>query len=189
MCDSLDDDTWDAPFMEAFEEDTETFPFGTLSKTASHVTTLPSTTDAAVSLSNTTHSTIFVDLGCGVGRVTNRARDTTGCTAVGVDMCPNEIAQAQELANGNGAIYLVDDVFNAEAVIAALPDFTAADWDRVVIFIFLIPTLVNSTKFQALLGALLDKGAKLVSYCYHPDKWTPHERDERMNVNLYRRSL
>jgi hypothetical protein len=46
---------------------------------------------------------------------------------------------------------------------------------------------MNSRKFQALLGGLMDRGAVVVSYCYHPEGWEPTERDERMNVNLYKR--
>jgi SAM-dependent methyltransferase len=155
---------WEIPFSDAFEDDTGTYPFGTLSKTASHVTTLPSTTDAALALSSTAAESIFVDLGCGVGRVANRARETTDCTTLGIDMCKNEISQAVSAAAGNGAAYVVGDVFDSQRIIEELPGFDKGKWRQVVVFTFLIPTLMNSPKFQALLEGFMEKGAVVVSY-------------------------
>jgi SAM-dependent methyltransferase len=201
--DNDDDNVFDIPFLDAFEDDTETFPYGTMSRVASHVTTLPSTTDAAIRLSNTNATTIFVDLGCGVGRVVNRVQEQVpGARCLGIDMCPGEIDQAIAMSsnnnnnNNNGVVavkYVVDDVFHAEKHISAMmlddDDDDDDDWNNVVLFLFLIPTLVNSRGFQKLLKGFIDKGAKVVSYCYHPENWRIDARDERMNVNLYQGKL
>lgn len=184
-CDEdISDDEYVVPFMDAFEEGPQAFPFGTLSRVASHVTTLPSTTDAALLLSKTNSATVFVDLGCGVGRVINRVKERfpeTRC--IGIDMWKGEIDQAIAASNGNGAEYVVDDVIKAENIIGEV------EWNNVVIFIFLIPKMVNSRGFKKLLEGFVDKGAKVVSYCYHPEKWRIESRDERMNLNLYQGKL
>jgi SAM-dependent methyltransferase len=198
-----EDELFDIPFRDAFEDDTETFPYGTMSRVASHVTTLPSTTDAAILLSKTNSSTIFVDLGCGVGRVVNRVKERVPDIArcIGIDMCPREIDQAIAIAaaaaaaasnspignsgNNSAPEFLVGDIFHAEKLIVMENNEEEDDWNNVVLFIFLIPTLVNSRGFQKLLQGFMDKGAKVVSYCYHPENWRIESRDERMNVNLY----
>jgi SAM-dependent methyltransferase len=174
------DDEFVAPFMDAFEDGPQAFPFGTMSRVASHVTTLQATTDAAILLSKTNASTVFVDLGCGVGRVVNRVKARfPGARCIGIDMCEGEIDQAIAASNGNGAEYVVDDVLKAENIIGEV------EWSNVVIYIFLIPKMVNSRGFKKLLQGFVDKGAKVVSYCYHPENWRIESRDERMNVNLY----
>jgi SAM-dependent methyltransferase len=197
-CDDDDDDSSDdefhVPFMDAFEDDTEAFPFGTLSRVASHVTTLQSTTDAAILLTKTNSSTIFVDLGCGVGKVINRVQTRfPGARCIGIDMCPGEIDQAIAESNGNGAEYFVDDVMEAEKYIIGREllegEIRECEWNNVVIFIFLIPKMVNSRAFKKLLQGFVDKGAKVVSYCYHPEHWRIEARDERMNLNVYQGKL
>jgi SAM-dependent methyltransferase len=178
------DDEFVAPFMDAFEDGPQAFPFGTMSRVASHVTTLQATTDAAILLSKINASTVFVDLGCGVGRVVNRVKARfPGARCIGIDMCEGEIDQAIAASNGNGAEYVVDDVFKAENIIGEV------EWSNVVIYIFLIPKMVNSRGFKKLLQGFVDKGAKVVSYCYHPENWKIESRDERMNVNLYQGKL
>lgn len=182
--DSSSDDEFVAPFMDAFEDGPQAFPFGTMSRVASHVTSLQSTTDAAILLSKTNSSTVFVDLGCGIGRVVNRVKERfPGARCIGIDMCEGEINQAMAASNGNGAEYVVDDVFQAENIIGMV------DWNNVVIYTFLIPKMVNSRGFKKLLQGFVDKGAKVVSYCYHPENWRIESRDERMNVNLYQGKL
>jgi SAM-dependent methyltransferase len=178
------DDEFVAPFMDAFEDGPQAFPFGTHSRVASHVTTLQSTVDAAILLSKTNSSTVFVDLGCGIGRVVNRVKERfPEARCIGIDMCQGEIDQAIAAGNGNGAEYFVDDVFNAENIIGEV------DWNNVVVYIFLIPKMVNSRGFKKLLQGFADKGANLVTYCYHPENWRIESRDERMNVNLYQGKL
>jgi SAM-dependent methyltransferase len=193
-CDEEDDDSdssddeFHIPFLDAFEEDTEAFPYGTMSRVASHVTTLQSTTDAAIALTQTNASTIFVDLGCGVGKVVNRVQTRFPASrCIGIDLFQAEIDQAVVESHGNGAEYFVDDVMEAEKYISVKEE--VVEWNKVVIFIFLIPKLVNSRAFQKLLQGFVEKGAKVVSYCYHPEHWRIEARDERMNLNVYQGTL
>jgi SAM-dependent methyltransferase len=194
-CDEDDDSSAEyyefaVPFMDAFEDDTQAFPFGTHSRVASHVTTLQSTTDAAIILSQTNSTTVFVDFGCGVGRVINRVQERfPEATCIGIDCCPGEIDQAIAASNGNGAAYITGDIMEGERII---DEHCRQDleWKNVVIFMFLIPKMVNSRGFKQLLQGLVEiKGAKVVSYCYHPEKWRIEARDERMNLNLYHGKL
>ena len=171
------------PFCDAFEEDTGTFPFGTLSAIASHVTTLPATSDAAALLARLKQGDTFVDLGCGVGRVVERVAATVGkdCRCVGVDMCEGEIEVAREV--GGRGEYHVDDVFNAEAVIKG-EGGGEVEWERVVVFIFLIPKLVNSREFKKMLHSFIERGARVVSYCYHVDGWKVSQRERARPLQL-----
>ena len=82
------------PFADAFEADTSTYPYGTLSGMASHVTTQDGTTRAAIQLAALSTRDCFIDLGCGVGRVTNLVARIVGCAVVGIDCCEAEVLQA-----------------------------------------------------------------------------------------------
>ena len=109
------------PFADAFEADTSTYPYGTLSGMASHVTTQDGTTRAAIQLAALSTRDCFIDLGCGVGRVTNLVARTVGCAVVGIDCCEAEVLQARaaatELPEGSGtAMYVTCDIMEMPAV-------------------------------------------------------------------------
>ena len=76
------------PFQGAYEEDTNTYPYGTLSAVASHVTTQDATSRAAMELAGMHEgsSALFVDLGCGIGRVSNLVAATVRCPVLGIDV-------------------------------------------------------------------------------------------------------
>ena len=174
------------PFADAFEADTSTYPYGTLSGMASHVTTQDGTTRAAIQLAALSTRDCFIDLGCGVGRVTNLVARTVGCAVVGIDCCEAEVLQARaaatELPEGSGtAKYVTCDIMEMPAVMES-QGFAP---DRLCIYMHLIPKQVARQELREMLEPWVLRGARVITSVYHPPYWEPAECDETYNLNLY----
>jgi SAM-dependent methyltransferase len=96
---------------------------------------------------------ILYDLGCGDGRIIVRAAETYGCRAVGFDIDPERVEEAQENARRHG---VQDQVTVVEQDIFTL-DLTEAD----VVTLYLLPRLNERLKPQL---QQLRPGARIVSH-------------------------
>ncbi|KAJ1444573.1 hypothetical protein M885DRAFT_552593 [Pelagophyceae sp. CCMP2097] len=166
------------PFADAFEEDSQTYPYGTHSAMASHVRTLRCTALGAAALSSLKASDVFVDLGCGVGAVTNLVAREVGCDAFGVDICELEVSAARLDAPAN-ATYAVADLLD-------LPKHVPLESaPKLVLYMYLTPTMVTRAELRAMLEIYLERGARLVTAIYHPPHWAPASADALLGLNLY----
>ena len=184
------------PFQGAYEEDTNTYPYGTLSAVASHVTTQDATSRAAMELAGMHEgsSALFVDLGCGIGRVSNLVAATVRCPVLGIDCCEAEVLQARidarALPEGSGAAtYLTCDLMDMtqelENLGFSLEGGGGGKSNGLVAYIHLIPKQVARPELRAMLEPWMRKGARVITSVYHPPYWQPARRDGTFNLNLY----
>ena len=88
---SDDSGVWQPPFAEVEDENGNTpFPVGTLSEISSHVKTTVSTTKKMIDFLKLDSSSVFIDVGCGVGAVSNVVAQEVQCRVLGLDFCENE---------------------------------------------------------------------------------------------------
>ena len=178
-----DDEAHFWPFAEAFEDDTQTYPYGTLSAVASHVTTPRETALAAARLGDVARDDVFVDLGCGVGAVTNLVHATVGWACRGLDCCEAEVAAARRAAappvDGNAATYVTCNLFDMPRHVAGV------EAARLVVYMHLIPKLVCRSEVRDLLEPYVRAGARVVTSTYHPDYWRAARTDGTLDLRRY----
>ncbi|KAH8071228.1 thiopurine S-methyltransferase [Aureococcus anophagefferens] len=178
-----DDEAHFWPFAEAFEDDTQTYPYGTLSAVASHVTTPRETALAAARLGDVARDDVFVDLGCGVGAVTNLVHATVGCACLGIDCCEAEVAAARRAAappvDGHAATYVTCDLFDMPRHVAGV------EAARLVVYMHLIPKLVCRSEVRDLLEPYVRAGARVITSKYHPDYWRAARTDGTLDLRRY----
>ena len=176
--DEEDDDVF--PFRDAFEDDVGTFPYGTHTATASHVVTQNSVTLEMIKIADVGPETFFVDIGCGIGRVSNLVAQTSKCQVLGIDISEDQILQAQNNASPDSDTrYVACDMYKLNDEIQGVSS------DRLVIFMYLIPKMINSRETRKLLEPHIRSGAKVVTSVYHPEFWNPSARSETFNLNVY----
>ncbi|GMH70145.1 hypothetical protein TrLO_g437 [Triparma laevis f. longispina] len=175
--DNSADEAYEFPFGDAFEEDTNTYPYGTFSAVASHVCSPRLVALAAARLGQVDDQTLFVDLGCGIGAVSNLVGREFGCRVVGVDCCEAQLVEAR-LAAPPRARYLCCDLF-------ALPEHVAVTEADLVFYIYLIPKMVNHVKLRDMLEPYLTQGARVVTSTYHPDYWHAKATDDTFSLRLF----
>jgi SAM-dependent methyltransferase len=206
------DDEWRPPFIDAetgasaFDEETGTFPYGTLSSTASTVVSPDGVTQRFLEMLRNEHSqedgdgkhkrqqqqpvhlpSYFVDIGCGKGRVVNKIASELGCRCVGVDISQKELDVAAEGARALGVASLVSFVvrdfrqFHVEIPDDVMPS-------DVLCYIYLIPKMVNNRDLRSQVVRLLEQGATFVCWQYLPRDW-PHlwKEDTKFGIQIYRR--
>mmetsp|Transcript_63726 Transcript_63726/g.109435 ORF Transcript_63726/g.109435 Transcript_63726/m.109435 type:complete len:211 (-) Transcript_63726:69-701(-) len=195
MSKEYEDDYYDEssvfPFNDAFEEDSETYPYGTLTAVASHVTTLSGTTLRLIEVLALSNRNFFVDLGCGIGRVTNLVAETAECPCLGIDNCEGEVLAAQtahaasiesrEARNLTTGVakYVTCDLMDMIVHLEGVPPL------QIVIYIHLIPKQVARPELRAMLEPLLVGGARVVTSVYHPPYWLPSISDKTYDLNFY----
>ena len=114
------DDEWRPPFIDAetgesaFDEETGTFPYGTLSFTAPTIASPDGVTRRFLEMIRDENGkpdqkqqpvrlpTFFVDIGCGKGRVVNKVASDLGIRCVDVDISQKELEVAAEGARTLG---------------------------------------------------------------------------------------
>jgi ribosomal protein L11 methylase PrmA len=118
---------------------------------------------------------VLYDLGCGDGRIPITAAKLYGVRAVGIDIDPQRIAEAQQNAKRAGVTHLVEfrlaDLFQS--------DFREAS----VITLYLLPDL--NVKLRPRLLAEMKPGTRIVSHQFDMGDWKPDKRLESNGRTIY----
>lgn len=193
-------EAWEAPFVDAFDEDTQSFPFGTNSLYANPDCTTPVVSvvkmlelvtggrrhpdDEDSSADELVH---FVDVGCGAGAVTNQvALRMASWRCLGIDFSAKQLEMArsgaEELAVSDRVEYRQCDYLDFDSYLD--PDVPP---DKMVFYMYIIPRMFNAT-LRNKFSALLEAGAAVVVWHYFPTDW-PHldTHDDRFNMRVYRK--
>ena len=118
---------------------------------------------------------VLYDLGSGDGRIPITAAKTYGVRAVGIDIDPDRIAEAQENAKKAGVTRLVD--FRLEDLFKT--DFREAT----VVTLYLLPEL--NVKLRPRLLAELKPGTRIVSHQFDMGDWRPDKKLESNGRVIY----
>jgi 2-polyprenyl-3-methyl-5-hydroxy-6-metoxy-1,4-benzoquinol methylase len=118
---------------------------------------------------------VLYDLGSGDGRIPVTAAKKFGVRAVGIDIDPERIKEANENARRNGVTDLVkfrqEDLFKA--------DFREAT----VVTLYLLPDL--NERLRPRLWAELKPGTRIVSHQFEMGKWQPEKTVEVNGRTIY----
>jgi SAM-dependent methyltransferase len=118
---------------------------------------------------------VLYDLGSGDGRIPITAAKTYGIRAVGIDIDPDRIAEAQENARKAGVTRLVD--FRLEDLFKS--DFREAT----VVTLYLLPEL--NVKLRPRLLAELKPGTRIASHQFDMGDWRPDKKLESNGRVIY----
>ena len=131
--------------------------------------------DEMLRLASVKKGDVLYDLGSGDGRIPVTAAKKFGVRAVGIDIDPERIQEANENAKKNGVTSLVkfrnEDLFQA--------DFHEAT----VVTLYLLPDL--NVKLMPQLMAQLKPGSRIVSHQFDMGKWKPDKRVELSGRTIY----
>ena len=126
-------------------------------------------------LANVRPGDVLYDLGSGDGRIPVTAARLYGVRAVGIDIDPERIREAQENARRNGverlAQFRMGDLFKA--------DFR----DATVVTLYLLPDL--NLKLRAKLLRELQPGTRIVSHQFDMGSWKPDKKLESNGRTVY----
>ena len=131
--------------------------------------------DDMLRLANVGKSDILYDLGAGDGRIAIAAAKKFGIRAVGIDIDPERIREANENARRAGVTHLVE--FRQEDLFKA--DFREAT----VITLYLLPDL--NVKLRPRLLDELKPGTRIVSHQFDMGTWKPEKRLESNGRVVY----
>jgi SAM-dependent methyltransferase len=115
------------------------------------------------------------DLGCGDGRIVIMAAQKFGARAVGVDINPERISEANVNAKKAGVVNKVKFV---EGDL-----FTADIKDATVVTLYLLPSV--NQKLKPRLQEQLRSGTRIVSHSFDMGDWTPEKTTEVDGRRLY----
>jgi len=118
---------------------------------------------------------VLYDLGSGDGRIPVAAAKRFGIRAVGIDIDPERIREANENAKKNGVTNLVQ--FRQEDLFKT--DFS----DATVVTLYLLPDL--NVKLRPRLLAELKPGTRIVSHQFDMGKWKPDRTVELSGRTIY----
>ena len=126
-------------------------------------------------LANVRKGDVLYDLGSGDGRIPVTAAKLYGVRAVGIDIDPERIREAQDNARKHGVEKLVqfrmDDLFKA--------DFS----DATVVTLYLLPDL--NVKLRPRLLRELKPGTRIVSHQFDMGTWKPDKKLESNGRTVY----
>jgi precorrin-6B methylase 2 len=128
-----------------------------------YVPTTPEAVKAMLKLAEVKKGDILYDLGCGDGRIVVTAAKDYGIRAVGIDINPVRIKEANENAKAAGVQNLVrfeeNDLFLAEIK------------EATVVTLFLLPNI--NLKLRPKLMSDLKSGTRIVSNTFDMGDWKP----------------
>jgi SAM-dependent methyltransferase len=131
--------------------------------------------DDMLRLANVGKNDILYDLGSGDGRIAIAAAKKFGIRAVGIDIDPQRISEANENARKAGVTHLVE--FRQEDLFKA--DFREAT----VVTLYLLPDL--NVKLRPRLWDELKPGTRIVSHQFDMGTWKPEKRLESNGRLVY----
>ena len=131
--------------------------------------------DDMLRLANVRKGDVLYDLGSGDGRIAITAAKRYGIRAVGIDIDPERIREANENAKKAGVTHLVqfrnEDLFKA--------DFKEAT----VVTLYLLPDL--NVKLRPRLWSELKPGTRIVSHQFEMGTWKPEKKLESSGRSIY----
>ena len=131
--------------------------------------------DDMLRLANVKKGDVLYDLGSGDGRIAIAAAKKFGVRAVGIDIDPERIREANENARKAGVTSLV--TFKQEDLFKA--DFK----DATVITLYLLPDL--NVKLRPRLWEELKPGTRIVSHQFDMGTWKPEKKLESSGRVVY----
>jgi ribosomal protein L11 methylase PrmA len=131
--------------------------------------------DDMLRLANVGKSDILYDLGSGDGRIAIAAAKKFGIRAVGIDIDPERIREANDNARRAGVTHLVE--FRQEDL------FKAEFREATVITLYLLPDL--NVKLRPRLLDELKPGTRIVSHQFDMGTWKPEKRLESNGRVVY----
>lgn len=121
--------------------------------------------DAMLKAANVTKNDVVYDLGCGDGGIVVAAARNYGARAVGIDIDPQRIQEANENAKKNGVTgkvkFIQADLFESNIS------------EATVVTLYLLPTL--NLKLRPKLMAELKPGTRVVSHSFDMGDWKPEK--------------
>ena len=139
-----------------------------------YVPTKPAVVEGMLRLANLKKGDILYDLGCGDGRIVVSAAKNYGVTAVGYDIDPERIAEANANAKAAGVTDKVKFV-NANLFDTDLTKAT-------VITMYLLPTVNMELRPKIL---KLKPGTRIVSHAFDMGDWAPEKTEMVDGATLY----
>jgi ribosomal protein L11 methylase PrmA len=123
---------------------------------------------AMLKTAKVTKNDIVYDLGCGDGRIVVAAARDFGARAIGIDIDPQRISEANENAKKGGVVGRA--TFRQEDL------FTANIAEANVVALYLLPSL--NLKLRPKLWKELKVGTRIVSHAFDMGDWEPEVRQE-----------
>ena len=133
-----------------------------------YVPTPPEVVDEMLKLASVTKSDYVIDLGCGDGRIVIAAAKNYGAHALGIDINPERIAEAQDNAKKAGVQDLVE---------FKQGDLFKADLSKATVVTLYLLTTVN-LKLRPKLLKELTPGTRVVSHSFEMGEWKPEKTAE-----------
>lgn len=132
--------------------------------------------EAMLKMAAVTKDDILYDLGCGDGRIVVAAAMEREAQAIGVDMDPRRIAEANALAE---AVSVTDRVtFLQEDLLSV--DFSAAT----VVTLYLLPSL--NLKLKERILNELKPGTRIIAHAFNMGRWQPDAKRAMGGVYIYK---
>lgn len=139
-----------------------------------YVPTKPQVVEGMLKLANLKKGDVLYDLGCGDGRIVVAAAKNYGVTAIGYDIDPERIAEANANAKQAGVTDKVKFV-NANLFETDLSKAT-------VITMYLLPTVNMELRPKIL---KLKPGTRIVSHAFDMGDWKPEKTEMVDGATLY----
>jgi SAM-dependent methyltransferase len=131
--------------------------------------------DAMLKLANVKKSDLVYDLGCGDGRIVVAAAKKFGARAVGVDINPERIEEANSNAKKEGVEKLVkfeeNDLFDADI------------HNATVVTLYLLPDV--NLRLRPKLLKELKPGTRVVSHSFDMGDWKPEKEETVDGATIY----
>jgi ribosomal protein L11 methylase PrmA len=121
--------------------------------------------DEMLKVANVKKGDVLYDLGSGDGRIPITAAKRYGIRAIGIDIDPQRIAEANENAKKEGVAHLVT-FKNADLFATDISEAT-------VVSLYLLPRL--NVKLRPKLFAELKDGTRIVSHAFDMAEWQPEK--------------
>jgi precorrin-6B methylase 2 len=139
-----------------------------------YVPTRPNVVNGMLKMANLKKGDVLYDLGCGDGRIVVAAAKQYGVTAVGFDIDPERIAEANANAKAAG----VSDQVKFVNTNLFTTDLSKAS----VITMYLLPT-VNMQLRPKILA--LKPGTRIVSHAFDMGDWKPEKTEDVDGSTIY----
>jgi SAM-dependent methyltransferase len=140
-----------------------------------YVPTSPEVVDAMLKLANVTKDDVVYDLGCGDGRIVVAAARAYGARAIGIDIDPQRIAEA----NANAATAAVEG--RVKFILGDL--FEQNYHEATVVTLYLLNQL--NLKLRPKLWKELKPGTRVVSHAFDMGDWQPEQKQEVGGTTIY----
>jgi SAM-dependent methyltransferase len=140
-----------------------------------YVPTNPEVVEAMLKMANVTKDDVVYDLGCGDGRIVVAAARAFGAKAIGIDIDPQRIAEANANARTAGVEgrvkFILGDLFEQ--------DFK----DATVVTLYLLNQL--NLKLRPKLWKELKPGTRVVSHAFDMGDWQPEQKQDVGGTTIY----